>query len=133
MGKRQLLSITYRDKNLEEGVLYAIAVAKAIYEDIKLLLVQNNMNITDRTRNLLTAVSFTDADECDTAREIMAGGVGEAEGRRYEKIISDFPDPRLVSIPRMNRTPKPKSVIRIFTRSPGSIPMMLSLSIRANQ
>ena len=28
--------------------------------------------------------------------------------------------PRIVMIPRMNRTPKPKSVYRLFTRAPGS-------------
>ncbi len=29
--------------------------------------------------------------------------------------------PRLVMIPRMNRTPKPKSVYRCFTRAPGEL------------
>jgi hypothetical protein len=133
MGKRQPPFDAYRDKNLQEGVLYSIVAAKAINENIKLLSVQNHINIMKRIRNTLTAVSFDVADKSDTPREIMAGGVGESENCRCEKIISDFLDPRIVSISRMNRTLKPKSVIRIFTRSPGPMPMSFSLGIRTNQ
>jgi len=40
MGKRQLLFVTYGDENLEEGASYAIELAKAMYENITLLLVR---------------------------------------------------------------------------------------------
>ena len=87
MGKRQLLFVTYRDENLEEGVSYAIELAKAMYEDITLLLVQKKNNLMDKLGNLMTAVSFAEADEHETARQIMAGGSEEAEGR-YEKMLT---------------------------------------------
>jgi L-lactate utilization protein LutB len=87
MGKRQLLFVTYRDENLEEGVSYAIELAKAMYEDITLLLVQKKSNLMDKIGNLMTAVSFAEADEHEAAREIMAGGRAEAEGN-YEKVIA---------------------------------------------
>ncbi len=87
MGKRQLLFVTYRDENLEEGVSYAIELAKAMYEDITLLLVQKKSNLMDKLGNLMTAVSFAEADEPETAREIMAGGRAEAEGN-YEKVLA---------------------------------------------
>ena len=86
MGKRQLLFVTYRDENLEEGVSYAIELAKAMYEDITLLLVQKKSNLMDKLGNLMTAVSFAEADEHETAREIMANGT-EADQMRYEKVI----------------------------------------------
>ena len=41
MDKRQLLFVTYRDDNLAEGVSYAIDLAKAMDEDIMLLIVKS--------------------------------------------------------------------------------------------
>ena len=73
MGKRQLLFVTYRDE-LEEGVSYAIELAKAMYEDITFLFVQKKSNLMDKFGNLMTAVTFAEADEHDTARQIMADG-----------------------------------------------------------
>src|SRR5512146_2703906 len=89
MGKRQLLFVTYRDENLEEGVSYAIELAKAMYEDITLLLVQKKSNLMDRLGNLMTAVSFAEADEHETARQIMAGDSAGGESR-YEKLFAEL-------------------------------------------
>ena len=74
MGKRQLLFVTYGDENLEEGLSYAIELAKAMFEDITLLLVQKKSNLIEKLGNLMTAVSFAEADEHETARQIMADG-----------------------------------------------------------
>jgi len=74
MGKRQLLFVTYGDEHLEEGVSYAIELAKAMYEDITLLLVQKKTNLMDKLGDLMTAVSFAEEGEHETAREILAGG-----------------------------------------------------------
>ncbi len=79
MGKRQLLFVTYRDENLEEGVSYAIELAKAMYEDITLLLVQKKSNLLDKFETLMTAVTFAEAGEHDTARQVMAGSPDAAE------------------------------------------------------
>ena len=86
MGKRQLLFVTYCDDNLEEGVSYAIELAKAMYEDITFLLVQKKSNLMDKLGNLMTAVSFAEADEHEMARELMAGGT-KADRLYYEKVI----------------------------------------------
>ena len=45
MAKRQLLFVAYRDENIEEGVSYAIKLAKAMYQDITLLLVQKRATL----------------------------------------------------------------------------------------
>lgn len=91
MGKRQLLFVTYRDENLEEGVSYAIELAKAMYEDITLLLVQRKSNLMEKLEDLMTAVSFAEADEHETARHIMAGasqGLNENHEERLDAVVN---------------------------------------------
>ena len=89
MGKRQLLFVTYGDENLGEGVSYAIELAKAMYEDITLLLVRKKSGVMEKLGDLMTAVSFAEEDQHDTARQIMAG---EATGYRalYEEKLAGF-------------------------------------------
>jgi hypothetical protein len=87
MGKRQLLFVTYGDENLEEGVSYAVELAKAMYEDITLLLVQKKNNLIEKLGDLMTAVSFAEADEHETARQIMAGGSGNGQARLERKLV----------------------------------------------
>jgi hypothetical protein len=89
MGKRQLLFVTYGDENLEEGVSYAIELAKAMYEDITLLLVQKKSNLIEKLGNLMTAVSFAEADEHDTARQIMTGS-NQDGNKRYEGKLAEL-------------------------------------------
>jgi len=91
MGKRQLLFVTYRDANLEEGVSYAIELAKAMYEDITFLLVQKKENFMDKFETLMTAVTFAEAGEADTAREIMANTSASA-GARHETLLAGLMD-----------------------------------------
>ncbi len=90
MGKRQLLFVTYRDENLEEGVSYAIELAKAMYEDITLLLVQKKNSLMNKFENMMTAVTFAEAGEHDTAREIMTGSPQAAE--RAKKLLAQVQD-----------------------------------------
>ncbi len=89
MGKRQLLFVTYRDENLEEGVSYAIELAKAMYEDITLLLVQKKSNLMEKLGNLMTAVSFAEADEHETALQIMDNG-SQGGQERFEKKLAEL-------------------------------------------
>jgi len=74
MGKRQLLFVTYRDENIEEGGMYAIELAKAMYEDITLLLVEKKDSFMSKLGNMMTAASFAEAGEQGTAREILSQG-----------------------------------------------------------
>lgn len=74
MGKRQLLFVTYRDENIEEGGMYAIELAKAMYEDITLLLVEKKDSLLNKLGNMMTAASFAESGEQETAREILSQG-----------------------------------------------------------
>jgi hypothetical protein len=86
MGKRQLLFVTYGDENLEEGASYAIELAKAMYENITLLLVRRRISLMDKFGDIMTAVTFSEAGEHGTARELMADNAGYNE-IGLEKVI----------------------------------------------
>jgi hypothetical protein len=87
MSKRQLLFVTHRDENIEEGLSYAIELAKAMFEDITLLLVQKKNKTVKKFDDLMTAITFAEADDHDTARRVMAGGSEPVSDPHEQKLI----------------------------------------------
>ena len=73
MGKRELVFVTFCDENImKEGLSYAIELAKIMNEDLSLLLVRKKKDFMKKFEALLTAISFAEADEPETARQVMA-------------------------------------------------------------
>jgi hypothetical protein len=83
MNKRQLLFVTYRDEHVDEGISYTIELAKAMLEDIVILLVRKKDSLKDKFDDLMTAVTFAEAGEHESAREIASGA-----GRDLPAIVS---------------------------------------------
>jgi hypothetical protein len=73
MHKRQLLFVTYQDEQLDEGISYAIELAKAMIEDIVLLLVQKKDTLKDRLNDLMAGAAFAEEGEHETAKKIASG------------------------------------------------------------
>jgi hypothetical protein len=69
MEKRQLLFVTHGDGNMTEGVPYAIELAKAMDEDIMILLVQKRPDLTSKFDDLMTTVTFAEAGDHSTAKQ----------------------------------------------------------------
>jgi hypothetical protein len=90
MEKRKLLFVTHRDDNLAEGVSYAIELAKAMDEDIMLLFVQKRPNLIGKFENLMAAVTFAEAGEHNTARQVATENSRGVE-KLYNKEL-DFVD-----------------------------------------
>jgi hypothetical protein len=74
MNKRQLLFVTYQDEHLDEGFSYAIELAKAMIEDIVLLLVQKKDTLQEKFEDLMVGVSFAEEGEHETALQIVSTG-----------------------------------------------------------
>lgn len=90
MDKRQLLFVTHRDDNLAEGVSYAIELARAMGEDIMLLFVQKRHKLIGKLENLMTAVTFAEAGEHNTASQIATGdsrGVEEVCNKEIDAVV----------------------------------------------
>lgn len=88
MSKRQLLFVTYNDENMDEGLSYAIELAKAMNEDIVLLLARPRDSITKKFDDLMVGVAFAEAGERETACEIISDKAADASG--YSGKISEL-------------------------------------------
>jgi hypothetical protein len=73
MVKRQLLFVTYLDEHLDEGVSYAIELAKAMLEDIVLLLVRKRDTLSEQLSDLMAASAFAEEGEHEIADRIARG------------------------------------------------------------
>lgn len=73
MNKKQLLFVTYLDEHLDEGISYAIELAKAMIEDIVLLLVQKKDALSERFSDLMAGASFAEQGEHETAKVLASG------------------------------------------------------------
>ncbi len=92
MGKRQLLFVTHRNENITEGVSYAIELAKAMDEDIMILFVQKrtNPNLSSEFENLMAAVTFAEAGEHDTAKQIVSESPRCLEEVSNDELVTVF-------------------------------------------
>ncbi len=68
-GKR-ILFTTYHDESYEEGLSYAMELAKTMADDIEILLVYKR-KVMEKFDDLMTAVTFAESDEHKTARELI--------------------------------------------------------------
>ncbi len=91
MNKQQLLFVTYQDEHLDEGISYAIELAKAMIEDIVVLLVRKKDVLRERFEDLMAGVSFAEEGEHDTARKLAQGEerlLPALDGKISEMIVA---------------------------------------------
>ena len=92
MNKRQLLFVTYKDEHLDEGISYTIELAKAMLEDIVVLLVRKKDSLKEQFEDLMAGASFAEAGEHATAREFMRSGKRDLpaplDGKITEMIVA---------------------------------------------
>ncbi|MBI5049596.1 MAG: hypothetical protein HZC11_01655 [Nitrospirae bacterium] len=81
--KKQLLFVTCQNDSPDEGLSYAIDLAKTLDEGITILLVKLR-KFRQRLEDIMAAVAFAEAGEHETARKIAS--VGEEDGS--EETIS---------------------------------------------
>lgn len=69
--KRNLLFVTYRDDDFGDGLSYALDLAKMTDKGIDILLVQKK-KLSRKFEDLMSAVTFAEENEHETARELMS-------------------------------------------------------------
>jgi hypothetical protein len=80
--KKHLLFVTYENAEMDEGFSYAIDLAKTMDRDISILIAGNKRSLRERFDDLMTAVTFAEANEHDSARQAMVSEESIAAGKK---------------------------------------------------
>jgi hypothetical protein len=83
--KHKLLFVTYKDNHEGEGLSYVIELAKTLNKDLTIFLIWKR-KLSKRIENVLTAATFAEADEHETARQIMTGDPRKGNGKGDPKL-----------------------------------------------
>ncbi len=68
--KRNLLFVTYKDGEIDEGLNYALDLAKMTDKGMAVLLV-NKKKLSGKLEQIMSAVAFAEENEHETARQMM--------------------------------------------------------------
>jgi hypothetical protein len=132
MSKRKLLFVTYRDVNLDEGLPYAVELAKAMSEDIVLLLVNKKDKLTRKFEDLMAGVAFAEAGEHETAAQVAVPVPPDHHGKISELVVRASREGIHLAVESLDRDVL--SGIRAFVREHAGIDkVVLSPSITENE
>ncbi|GAB4390174.1 MAG: hypothetical protein Kow0025_20400 [Thermodesulfovibrionales bacterium] len=80
-SKKELLFVTKADEDFDDGLSYAVYLAEMLGEDLRILFV-NRRTMGERFDDLMSAITFAESNEHETAREMLSGGNGRREDFR---------------------------------------------------
>lgn len=86
--KRNLLFITSREDDFDEGLSYALDLAKMTDRGIAILLVHKR-KLSKKLEDLMTAITFAEADEHETAKEIMYASETKEKGDDLQEFLKE--------------------------------------------
>lgn len=81
MSRKQLLFVTYQDNGLYEGLSYAIELARAMADDIVMLLVRKKDSLARQFEDLMAGAAFAEEGEHEAALELAAPEKGFAKAK----------------------------------------------------
>ncbi len=85
MQLRQLLFVTYHDESFEEGLSYAVDLAKTMNDSVEILMIYKR-KVLEKFEDMMTAITFAESDMHKTAREMISEDF-EKKNEDYEKKI----------------------------------------------
>ncbi|HEX9859645.1 MAG TPA: hypothetical protein VGB23_00465 [Nitrospirota bacterium] len=90
MRRKYLLFVTYQHKQSEEGLAYAVQLAKTLGKGLSVLMVKEKKGLAGSFSDAMAAVAFAEAGEHETAKEMMAGNnAGDASVKGRALYIED--------------------------------------------
>ncbi|HXY54143.1 MAG TPA: hypothetical protein VEM40_05655 [Nitrospirota bacterium] len=89
MPREHMLFVTYHDSDIEDGIAYVVELARALSEDIVVLLIHKKDTILKKLENKMIAITFAEAGDHKTAVE-MAKPANEKSPRDDSGKIRDL-------------------------------------------
>jgi hypothetical protein len=86
MKRNQLLFVTYHDENFDDGLSYAVDLAKTMNDGIEILMVYKR-KVLEKFDDMMTAVTFAESGEHKTAREMISEDY-QKKNEDYEKKLA---------------------------------------------
>jgi L-lactate utilization protein LutB len=86
MKRNQLLFVTYHDENFEDGLSYALDLAKTMNDGIEILMIYKR-KVLEKLDDMMTAITFAEAGEHQTAREMISEDY-KKQNEDYEKKLA---------------------------------------------
>lgn len=86
MKRNQLLFVTYHDENFEDGLSYALDLAKTMNNGIEILMIYKR-KVLEKFGDMMTAITFAEAGEHQTAREMISEDY-KNQNEDYEKKLA---------------------------------------------
>ncbi|OGW25714.1 MAG: hypothetical protein A2X59_08340 [Nitrospirae bacterium GWC2_42_7] len=130
--KQSLLFMTYEDDDFDEGLSYALDLAKMMDRGIAILLVHKK-KLSRKFEDLMTAITFAQANEHETARQIISGQVSEDNGTDQQNVLREKCDSSGVSTKIYNALDDTSAALNNFLKNNKGIDMvLLSPSITDN-
>jgi hypothetical protein len=72
MKRNQLLFVTYHDENFDDGLSYAVDLAKTMNDSIEILMIYKR-KVLDKLGDMRTAITFAEAGEYQIAGDDRRG------------------------------------------------------------
>lgn len=91
MRRKQLLFVTYHDENCEEGLSYAVDLAKVMNNCISLLMIFKRKKAMEKFGDMMTVVTYAQANDYKTAREMIKEDF-ESKNESYEERLNQLAD-----------------------------------------
>jgi len=86
MKRNQLLFVTYHDENFEDGLSYALDLAKTMNNGIEILMIYKR-KVLEKFEDMMTAITFAEAGEHQTAKEMISEDY-KNQNEDYEKKLA---------------------------------------------
>lgn len=130
--KQNLLFMTYQDDDFDEGLSYALELAKMMDRGVAILLV-NKKKLSKKFEDLMSAVTFAEANEHETAKQMMSASESEKNGTELQNSLKEKCASSGVSTNVYNALNDISTALNDFLKSNKGIDMvLLSPSITEN-